>query len=179
MQAPSVYTAISSDRGVGPRCLYHHVILLEYLSGSVKIRKHSARLSLQVIDGLKVISPSHCLALSFLSFRVLVRDIPSSGSCFVGLCFGGMRFILARASVVHLCGLLHPMFQSLAHSRHRQFLFFQWVGCWTGWRCLADVLIRSATVTTSCFCRRHFAFVLFIGFCSVERWYHAGSCARR
>ena len=62
-----MYTAISSDCGVGLWCLYHHVILLECLSGSVKIQKHSARLFLQVIDGLKVISLLHCLALSFLS----------------------------------------------------------------------------------------------------------------
>ena len=118
MQAPSVYTTISSVCGVGPWCLYHRVISLEYLSGSVKIRKHSARLSLQVIDGSKVISPLHCLAVSFLSFHVLVRDIPSGGSCFVGLCFGGMRFSLVRASVAHLYGLLHPMLQSFAHSWH-------------------------------------------------------------
>ena len=71
--------------------------------GSVKILKHSARFSLQVIDGLKINSPLFCFALLFLSFCVLVRDIPSGGSCVVGLCFGGMRFSLIRASAAHLC----------------------------------------------------------------------------
>ena len=90
--------------------------------GSVKILKHSARLSLQVIDGLKIISPLSRLALSFLSFCVLVRDIPSSGSCLVGLCFGGMRFSLTRASAAHLCGFSHPVDLSFLHSWHVQFL---------------------------------------------------------
>ena len=152
---------------------------VEFLSGSVKIRKHSARLSLHVIDGSKVITPSLCLALSFLSFLVLVRDSPSGGSCFVGLCLGGMRFSLVRASVAHLCRFLHPRFLSLVHSQHVQFRFFWWVGCWARWQRHADVLIRSATFVTSCFFRRHFAVALVMGFFLAERWYHAGSCARR
>ena len=93
--------------------------------GSVKILKHSARFSLQVIDRSKIISPLFCLTLSFLSFHVLVRDIPSGGSCLIGLCFGGMRFSLVRASAAHLCGFLHPADLSLLHSWHVQFQFFQ------------------------------------------------------
>ena len=57
-----------------------------------------------------------CLALSFLCFRDLVRDIPSGGSCLVGLCLGGIRFSLVRASLVHLCGFLHPSVLSSEHS---------------------------------------------------------------
>jgi len=86
-----------------------------FLFGSMKIRKHSARLSLQVIDGLKVMSPLVCLASSFLCFHDFVSDSPSGGSCFVRLCLGGMRFSLVRASAAHLCGFLHPMSLSLMH----------------------------------------------------------------
>ena len=38
-----------------------------------------------------MISPFVCLALSFLCFYDLIRDIPSSGSCFIGLYLGGIR----------------------------------------------------------------------------------------
>jgi len=145
----------------------------------VKIWKHSAKDSLQVIDRLKVISPLICLALSFLSFRDLVRDIPSGGSCFVRLCLGGMRFILVSASFAHFCGLRHPRILSVAHSQHLHFFFFWWVGCWVGWRIRADVLSRSATLEMLCFWRRHFIALPARGFCSVERWYHTGNCARR
>ena len=85
-----MYTVISLHHGIRPQCLYCLVMWVGFLPRSVKILKHSARFSLQVIDGLKVISLFSCLALAFLSFCVLVRDIPSGGSCFIGLCFGGM-----------------------------------------------------------------------------------------
>jgi len=179
IQAPSVYTVTSSHCRVGPWCLYRHARWVESLLGSVKILKHSAKLSLQVIDGLKLIIPSSCLTLLFPSFRVLVRDIPSGGSCAVGLCLGGIRLSLVMASVAHLCGFLHPQVLSFTHSRHTQFLFFWWVGCCAGWQSHADILIRLATLIMLCFCRRHFALELFMGFCTAERWYHAGSCAKR
>ena len=169
----------SSHRGVGPWCLYRHARLVELPSSFVKILKPLARLSLQVIDGSKVISPSFCLAHSFHCFRVLVRDSPSGGSCLVGLCLGGMRSSLVRASMAHLCGLLHPRARSFMHSWHAQFLFLQCVWCWAGWRRRADVLTRSVTLATWCFSSRHFAVALFMGFRSAERWYHAGSCADR
>ena len=169
MQVPSVYTVISWHRGIGPQCLYLCAMWVEFLSGFVNIRKHSARLSLQVIEGSKVISLFDCLALSFLCFCDLVRDIPSGGSCFVGLCLGGMRFSLVRASFVHLCGFPHPRILSSEHSWHAQFRFFRWVGCWAGWRMRADVFNRSATWATLCCWSRHFAVVLAIGFCLADR----------
>ena len=178
MQVLSVYTMISSHRRVGPWCLYLQAIWVGVLLGSVKIWKHLARLSLQVIDGSKVITPFVSLAWLFLCFRDLVRDRPSGGSCFSGLCLGGIRFSLVRASAAHLCRFSHPIFLSFMHSVHVQFLFFQWVVCWVGWQRHADVLTRSATWKTLCLWRRHFALVLAIGFCSAERWYHTGSCAR-
>ena len=49
------------------------------LDGSVKILKHSARFSLHVIVGLKVISLSVSLAALFLIFLVLVNKSPSGG----------------------------------------------------------------------------------------------------
>jgi len=61
-----------------------------FLPRSVKILKHSARFSLQVIDGLKVISPFSCLALSFLSFWVLVRDNLSGVGIGVGVGVGNL-----------------------------------------------------------------------------------------
>jgi hypothetical protein len=145
----------------------------------VNIWKHSARLSLQVINGLKVISPLFCLASSFLYFHDLVRDIPSGSSCFVGLCLGGMRFSLVRALSAYLCGLLHPISLSIVHLWHVQFYFFWWARCQAGCQSCADVLIRSATLETLCFWRRHFALRLLMGFCLADRWYHTGSCAKR
>jgi len=155
--------------GIGPRCLYHRAIWVGFPFGCEKTRKHSAKFSLHVIEGLRVISPFSCLALLFINFHVLVRDIPSGGSCFVGSCFGGIRCTLVRASLVHLCRFLHPRVLSAAHSRQAQFLFFRWVGNCAGWWRRADVLIRSATFATLCFCRRHFALALFRDFCSAER----------
>ena len=118
IQALSVYTIISSQHGIGPQCLYLWVIWVGFLFGSMNIQKPSARLTLQVIDGSKVIFPLVCLASSFLSFCDVVRDILSDGSCFVRLCFGGMRFSLVWALSVHLCRFLQPMTLSLIHLRH-------------------------------------------------------------
>jgi hypothetical protein len=78
---------------------------------------------LQVIDGSKVISPLLCLANLFLYFHDLVNDSPSGGSCFIGLCFGGMRLSLVQALSAHLCGFLQPRSLSLVHSGHMQFRF--------------------------------------------------------
>jgi len=122
MQALSVYTVISLHHRVGPQCLYLQAIWVGILLGSMKIRKHLARLSLQVIDGSKVITPFVSLAWLFLCFRDLVRDRLSRGSCFSRLCLGGIRFSLVRASAAHLCGFSHPIFLSFVHSVHVQFL---------------------------------------------------------
>jgi len=169
MQALSVYTIISWLCGIGPQCLYLCAMWVEFLSGFMNIRKHSARLSLQVIEGSKVISLFDYLALSFLCFRDLIRDIPSGGSCVVGLCLGGMRFSLVRASFVHLYGFPHPRILLSEHSWHVQFRFFWWVGCWAGWYMCADVFNRSTTLAMLYCWSRHFAVVLAIGFCLVDR----------
>ena len=120
-----MYTISSSQHEIGPQCLYLQVIWVGFLFGSMNIWKPSVRLSLQVINRSKVISPLVCLAGSFLSFRDFIRDILSGGSCFVGLCFGGMRFSLVQASSAHLCRFLQPITISLMHSWHVQFQFFR------------------------------------------------------
>ena len=48
--------------------------MLDKLSGLVKILEHSVRLSLQVMEGLKIISPFVALASWFFCFLCLVRD---------------------------------------------------------------------------------------------------------
>ena len=150
-----------------------------FLSGCKKTLKHSARFSLHVMEGLKVITPFSCLALLFSNFHVLVRDMSSGGSCFIRSYLGWIRLNLVSASTAHLCGLVHPRVLLAVHSWQVQFLFFQWVRNWVGWQRCADILTRSATFTMLCFPIRYFALALFRDFCSVARWYHMGSCARR
>jgi hypothetical protein len=99
-----------------------------YLFGSVKTRKHSARLFLHVIVGSKVISLFSRLTISFLTVLVLVRDSPSGRSCFVGLYLGGIRLNRVCAFVAHLCGSSHPYSLSLTHSQQGQFALGWCVG---------------------------------------------------
>jgi len=118
-----MYTVISAHCGMRPRCLYHRAIWAGFLSGCEKTLKHSARFSLHVIEGLKVITPFSCLALSFSSFRVLMRDMLSSGSCFIGSYLGWIRLSLARASMAHLCRLVHPRVLSAVFLAGAVFIF--------------------------------------------------------
>jgi len=74
----------------------------------MKILKHSARFSLQVMDMSKVTSLLFCLANWFLDLPDFVRDRPSGESCFVGLCLGGMRLMHVSASVAQLFELIQP-----------------------------------------------------------------------
>ena len=77
------------------------------LLGLVKILKHSFRLSLLVMDGLKVISPLLVLAASFVSFHLLVRDrLLCLSSVRRGLNLGNMSCILVYTFVAHACGFL-------------------------------------------------------------------------
>src|SRR5260221_6146867 len=176
--APSVYTVISLDLGIGPCARYLLAGASVSLVGSVNTRKHSARSSLHVIVGSKVISLLSILAISFLIFLVLVRDSPSGGSCLVGLYLGGIMSRRVCASVTHLCGFSQPWFRSFVHSWHGQFCSGRCVGCWRGCRDLADILTRSTTKETLCFFSRHLVALLFIGRCSAVGWYQAGSWAR-
>jgi hypothetical protein len=145
MHALSVYTVISLHRGVGPCGLWRLVTWSVLLVGSVNILKHSARLSLQVMAGLKVTTPLFCLAVWFLSFPDHVNDRPSSIPCWVGLYFGGIRFRHIKASVVQLWGCSHPLVLSFEQPWQTHSWFCWWLGCWGGWRILVEVLIRSAT----------------------------------
>ena len=178
IQAPSVYMVISLHLGMGPCGRCRLVIWWVILLGSVNILKHSARLSLQVIVGSKVIVPSRCLAIWFLSFPDFVRDSPSGGSCFVGLCLGGIRFSLVSASSAHSWGFRHPCSLSRVHSGHSHSGFLWCVGCCRGCLRRADVFTRSATFVMLCFFIKHFARLLFSERGSAVRWYHAGSWAR-
>ena len=66
------------------------------------MRKHSARLSLHVIDGLKRIRSLLARAVMFCLLRCLVRERLSWGSPRrSGLSLGKMVWILARALEVH------------------------------------------------------------------------------
>jgi hypothetical protein len=72
--ALSVYTVHSWHIGFLPILPLLFTGLVERWFGSMKILKHSARSSLHVIDGLKVIFSCLCLANSFLSLWLEVRD---------------------------------------------------------------------------------------------------------
>ena len=52
-----MYTVISAHCGIRPWCLYRRAIWAGFLSRCEKTLKHSARFSLHVIEGLKVITP--------------------------------------------------------------------------------------------------------------------------
>ena len=123
--------------------------MLDRLSGLVKILKHLARLSLQVMEGLKMISPFVALASRFFCFLCLVRERLSCGSPRrSGSSLGKIRWILVRASEVQVCGFRQPQDLSSEQSRQGQ----DGVG-----RCdvmvglersLAEVWSKSATVET-------------------------------
>lgn len=85
--------------------------------GSVKILKHSAMLSLHVIEGLNIISLSSAFALVLLVFLQMVRESLSCCSpIWRGLYFGARLCFLTRAPVVHVCGFQHLLSLSVVQS---------------------------------------------------------------
>lgn len=75
----------------------------------MKIQKHSATLSLQVIVGLKRTLPLVCLAMLFLLFLWCVSDRLSCCSLiWRGLYLGANLWVLARVSNAHAWGFMHP-----------------------------------------------------------------------
>ena len=140
--------------------------------------KHSAKLSLQVIDRSKIILPLFCFASRFLCLPDFVRDSLSGRPCLMGLYLGCIRSIQVSASVTQLCGFQHPISLSFVQSWHMQAMLGRWSGYWVGCHTCAVILTKSATILTLCFHSRHFALELFRGRFSVATWYQAGSCAR-
>ena len=84
----------------------HPVGMVEMQSGSVKILKHLATLSFQVIDGSNVISLSIFLAILFLACHLFVSErLLCCSPIWSGLYFGTNSWILVRASFAHAWGL--------------------------------------------------------------------------
>ena len=120
-QAPSVYMVVSWCVRLGPRGCSLSAGMLVVRSGSVKMRKHSDKSFLHVIDGSKSISPCVRFAVSFLAFRLPVRDRSPCLSSRVGFNFGVIFWILVRASSAHLCGWSQPRSLSSMQSMQVQF----------------------------------------------------------
>lgn len=140
--------------------------------------KHSAKLSLQVIDRLKIILLLFCLMSRFLCLPDFVRDSPLGRPCLMGLYLGCIRSIQVSASVTQLYGFQHPISLLFVQSWHMQAMLGWWSRYWVGCHTCAVILTKSTTILTLCFRSRHFALELFRGRFSVVIWYQAGSCAR-
>lgn len=166
IHALSVYTVISLHRGMGPCGLQHLVIWLVLFVGSINTLKHSARLSLQIMDGLKVTLLLFCPAVQFLIFPDLVSNRLSIVHCCIGLYLGGIRFRHISASAVQSWRCSHPFVLSSKQLWHGHSQFYWWVRCWSRWHILAEVLTRSATLVTLWFCIRHLAVILLRVCCS-------------
>src|SRR6266404_7848090 len=114
--APSVYMSIVLGLRANPWTWCHLAGMCDVLSGSVKVRRHSSRLSLQVIEGSKIISLSSSLACQFLSFlRLVGESLSCSFPISRGLYLGAMARIWWIASCVHVWGLVHLLFLSWEH----------------------------------------------------------------
>jgi hypothetical protein len=150
------------------------------LNGSVKIWKHSARLSLAMIKRLKRIVSLAILALVFWPFLVLVRDrSPWWYPWWVGFSLGGIFLILSNASLAQASGFTQFFSLSDQYGWH-----WQYADCWCGSsrfgsRILMAIFISLATVQVRCFSISHFAAFVLIALGSAVRWYHVGSWALR
>src|SRR6266702_6968265 len=148
-------------------------------SAFVKIQKHSARLSLQVIEGLNNISLLFCLAWALLVFLWCISDNLSRCSpIWSGLYLGAMSCILVRASLVHACRLSHPLALSWEQVLHVQVS----AGMCDLSRHLSSRLLTSftssATILMLYFLSRHQDIAFVIGQDFANGWYHKGSFMR-
>ena len=124
---------------------------LEIQSGSVKMRKHSAREPLVVMDGSKRTALFLSLASWFLLFLDSVREkLPCVFPGVIRFNLGAICCSLASASLAHRYGCWQPLALSSSHSLHRQNLWLWWgaFGSLFGSFSLAAVLIRSTTLLT-------------------------------
>src|SRR6266702_7578736 len=108
MHAPSVYTFILMLSRLSPLVRCRLAGVRDIFSGFVNIRKHSARLSLQVMDGSNIVSVSFLRVATFFAFLLGVRDRSSWMSGARGLYLGARSWILVRASWAQSFGLWHP-----------------------------------------------------------------------
>lgn len=148
----------------------------EILLGSVNTRKHPARFFLQVSDGLNSIS----LLFSFTaSFWVFLDGVSDRFLCRLslksGFSLGVIVFSLARASLVHSCGVKQFLLQSLRQSWHLQKIVCWWVFLPSCVLKCADTLIRPAMVFVPCLWIRHLVGLLLRVHSSELRWNQVGS----
>ena len=176
LHVPSVYTVVPWWRWFTLMMWLRRAGKVEILLGSVNILKHSARLCLQVIEGLNRILLLVTRTSRLLFFLAGVSDRLSwlsPGSR--GFSFGTMRSIRARASTAQSWGWLHPAVRSFEQSLQMHWGSGVWGKSRPLFRSRADVVIRSATVATEWVPRRHFAVLVVRGRAAAFRWYHAGS----
>lgn len=129
---------------------------------SVKMQKHSARSSLQVMVGSKIYSPWVSLAALFLSEHLFIKDRLPWGAFRRGFSFGAMAFIHFWASRAHSLGSQHPLSLSMEQSSQIQSAFLVCVAAGSRFLSLADMLIRSTTLEASCLFNKHFDGVFLI-----------------
>lgn len=154
--------------------------MVDILSGSVNILKHSARLFLQVIVGSKRMWPFVLLASWFLSF--LCGDRERLSWWFLasrGFILGAIRCMRDRASAAQAWGFLQPLARSWEQSVQGHCTLGMCGKIGAGVRKRADVETRSATVVVACFLRRHLAVDVVRGRVVACGWYHAGIWALR
>ena len=176
-QAPSVYIAISWCVRLGPHGCNLSAGMLVALLGFVKMRKHSDRSFLQVVDGSKIIAPCVLFTVLFLVLCLAVRERSPCLSSLSGFSLGAIRWILVSASCAHPCGFLHSRSLSSMHSMQVQFCIgrWSWLGC--GLWIRMDTWSRSVTFLMECLSRRHLEALLLMGHGAESLWYHAGSWA--
>ena len=175
-QAPSVYALMVWCCRLVPGSIPRWAGCCRFASEFVKMWKHSVRLFMLVIKGLKIIFPFCCLALIFLCFLLGVRESPLwLLSWFRGLYFGKSASIFFCATVAHSWGFLQQLIRSWTQAKQ---LHHSDGVCGLGWGgilILADILIRSAIVITLWVSIRHLKIWHFVWMCSVPGWSHAGS----
>ncbi len=154
--------------------------LCKIRSGSVKTLKQSARSSLVVMEGSKIISPSSSLASEFFLLRLLVKDRLSCGSPSGSRWnLGGMLLSLMSASSAHQCGFSQPLIRSRTQSSHMHWGVFSWISLRCMFRTRADVFSRSSIVSILCTLSRHLAALVVSGWCCDWRRCQVGSFFRR
>ena len=99
---------------------------LQITPGVMKTLMHPSVFSSILIKGLKVSGLFSFLASSFSSNLLGVSDRPSSFSGWsVRQNFRKINLSISRATLVHLCGVVHPFSRSSSQSLHTQ-ESFQW-----------------------------------------------------
>lgn len=141
----------------------------------MKILKHSATLSLQVIIESKRISKLDCFAMMFLAFLQCIRERLLCSPISRGLYFRARLCMHFRASSTQVWGLRHPLILSSEQSWHMQSYdgVCSSIHCWVFNFFVS--FTSSTTVITPCFLRRHCNVVFVNGCVLAKGWYHTRS----